>query len=125
LKGDIGLSAWDLPVLVQPDPVTKKWEVTPEKMKKTGFYGKQIVLGHPFQIHGLLYWLWLLKDEAGIKDFLKTWREQKKWVWDVKANKAVPTGEPGGFEIKAEDVKYCSCHPAYTKRLKEIIQTGY
>lgn len=125
LKEEIGLSQWDLPVLVQPDPETKKLEVTPEKMKRTGFYGKQIVMGHSIQKHGLLYWLWVLQDEEGIKDVLRTWREQKKWRWDVQAKKAVPTEEPGKFEIKEYDVRYCACHPDYVSRLKEIIKAGY
>jgi hypothetical protein len=122
LKGEIAGGTWDKPVLVQRDPATKKLDITPEKMRMTGFYGKQILLGWSGQLHGLLYWLWVLKDQEGIRETLAIWRNQKKWVWDVKINKAVPTGDPGGFGIGLEDVKYCACHPEYTQGLKEILQ---
>jgi len=124
VKGEIGGGAWDNPVLVQPDPSTRKLEITPEKMRNTGFYGKQILLGWKGQPHGLLYWLWVLKDEEGIRTAVRGWKDQKKWIWDAKANASVPTSQSGGFGVTEDDLKYCSCHPEFSLKLKEIIRNG-
>ena len=124
LKGEIGLGLWDSPVLVLPD-ATGKWEVTPEKMKRTGFYAKQIVLGHRGNPHGLLYWLMVVRDEKGMRDLLGRWHGQHRWIWDAAAKKAVETAEPGGFGIKPEDVKFCDCHPEFREKLVQMVkETG-
>jgi len=119
LKGDIGLGAWDEPVLVLPDE-TGKWEVTPEKMKRTGFYAKQIVLGHRGNPHGLLYWLWVAGDAEGIIRTLAAWRDARRWVWDEGGKKPVETAEPGGMAIAPEDVKFCDCHPKFRDMVRDL-----
>ena len=110
VKGDIGQGLWyKSPVAVSP---TGRWEdLTPEMKRDTGFYAKQVLLGHPGNKHGLLFWLWVTKDYNAIEDALLTWKEQKKRVWED--GKAVLTDEPGRFAIQPEDIRFCQCHPDY------------
>ena len=123
LKGDIGQGAWDAPVLVLPD-ASGKVAVTPEAMRRTGFYAKQIILGHRGNPHGLLYWLWRLDDEDGMRGVIATWKAQRRWVWDAEAKAPRETPEPGGYAIAPDDVKFCDCHPEFRARLRGLIASS-
>ncbi len=122
VKGDIGQGTWDDSVLVLPDPKTGKMDNSPARMKKTGFYAKQILLGWKDQPHGLLYWLWVIEDREGIKSALRAWRDQLPLAWDAKANKAlpIPGAKPGRFAIKVADIKYGLDQPDYIRDLKQM-----
>ncbi len=110
LKGEIGQGKWDDYILVKYPPVT------PEKLKATGFYGKQLLMGSNTDPsyhyiaklecpYGMMYWIWVSRDYDGIKQTLLTWKNQVKWVWDHDKNAPVATAEPGNFGITQEDNK--------------------
>jgi len=124
VKGEIGQGEWDKSVLpVAPDGDWRK--LTPEMKADTGFYAKQLVCGNSHNPHGLLYWLCVTGDGEGIRDLLRTWRDQKKMIWDADKKDAVLTDEPGHFAIHAEDLKYMErfpeCHSRVTKLVNEVL----
>ena len=126
VKGWIGQSEiWDKRCIPQaPDGDWRK--LTPEMKADTGFYAKQLLLGSKNNPRGLLYWLWVTSDRDGIKEALRTWRDQKKMVWDENMNCAVLTDEPGNFSIKPEDLKYVKefpqCHHDLTLLVNEVLE---
>ncbi|MCD6385616.1 hypothetical protein J7M23_07525 [Candidatus Sumerlaeota bacterium] len=119
VKGEIGQGEWTKsPVAKSP---TGRWQdLTPEMKRDTGFYAKQVLLGNKHNPHGLLFWLWVTGDIDAIKETLRTWKHQKKLIW--QDGKIVPTDEPGNFAIKPEDVIFCDCHPEFKKALKKIVK---
>ncbi|HRK29880.1 MAG TPA: hypothetical protein PLD59_02285 [Tepidisphaeraceae bacterium] len=81
VKKEIGQAAWDKSVL--PTPPDGDWRNLTAAMKAdTGFYAKQIVCGTKENPYGLLYWLWVTRDEAGILSLLKVWQSQPIRAWD-------------------------------------------
>jgi hypothetical protein len=121
LKGEIGQGAWDAPVLVLPD-AAGRWDVTPDAMRRTGFYAKQVVMGHGHNPHGLLFWLWTAGDEPGIRAVLVAWRDQRRWAWDETTKAPVETADPGGFAIRPEDVRQCPCHPEFRDAVRRVAE---
>lgn len=121
LKGEIGQGDWRKPVLVMPEKPGMKPNITPETMKQTGFYAKQILLGHGHNPHGLLFWLWVAQDDAGITAALTRWRDQKRWTWDAEKKSPQRTDAPGGFAVRPDDVKGCACHPAFGPALRALV----
>ncbi len=124
VKGEIGKGAWDKSVLpTAPDGDWRK--LTPEMKADTGFYAKQLVCGTSYNPYGLLYWLWVTKDDAGIRYLLRTWRDQKLMVWDGAMNDAVPTDKPGDFAIRPDDLKYLEkfpeCKADLTRLVNEVL----
>jgi hypothetical protein len=119
-KGESGLSKewWKSPVAKPPKGKTWK-DLTPEMIADTGFYGKQIVCGHPYQPRGLLYWLSFSNDIDGIDDVLKVWKNEPKRIWDEEKKIAVPTKENGGFELKPEDLLFW---PKEDEAKKKIVE---
>jgi len=88
LKGESGQGPWDASVLTRP-------------MKDSGFYAKQVLCGVSHQVHGLLYWLAVNEAWDEILEVAAAWRNQRKLDAAGRA-----TQEPGGFELKPEDLKY-------------------
>ena len=124
-RGWIGRGAWDKPVL--PTPPDGDWKkLTPEMKADTGFYAKQLLVGSPGNPRGLLYWLWVTGDADGIRDTLRTWRDQKEMIWDEARSDAVRTGESGGFAIGPDDLKYLQqfphCHTELTALVTELLK---
>jgi len=123
VKGEIGQGPWyKSPVAKSP---TGRWQdITPEDKRQTGCYAKQIILGNWYNPHGLLYWLYVTKDEETIKYILELWnKKQKKYVWDEERKIAVATEEKlTGYEIKEEDIIYCSCHPEFKEYIKNLLR---
>lgn len=125
VKGEIGQGPWtNSPVAIPPEGKTWK-DLTPEMLRNTGLYAKQILLGTRYNHRGLLFWLWVTGDIEGIKEVLRTWRDQKKYVWqegeEGKEGRAIPTDEPGNFAIKPEDIVYGEEHPQFQKELKQLV----
>jgi len=123
LKGEIGQGPWDAPVLVLPDAAGKV-TVTPEAMRATGFYAKQILLGHRGNPHGLLYWLWVLGDREGMRAAVATWAAQRRWAWDAAAKAPRETAEPGGYALAPGDVKFCDCHPRFKDDVRGLLSAS-
>lgn len=124
VRGWIGQGKWDQSVL--PSPPDGDWKkLTPEMKADTGFYAKQILLGWRGNSRGLLYWLWVTGDVEGIRDTLRTWRDQKRMAWDEAASDAVLTQEPGNYAISPEDLAYLKkhpeCHQAVTRLVAEVL----
>lgn len=117
VKGEIGRGPWDKSVL--PDPPDGDWQkLTPEMKADTGFYAKQIVLGSKTNPHGLLWWLWVTGDTAGIQGVITAWRSQPVRTWDAARGVAVPTGEmTTEFAIQPADLIYLP-----TEACREAIQ---
>lgn len=105
VRGWIGQGSWEKSVLATP-PDGDWRKLTPEMKADTGFYAKQLFCGHPHNTHGMLYWLWVTGDTEAILDALRRWRDEPKRVWDEAAEKAVATGETGGFAIQPEDLRF-------------------
>lgn len=123
VKGWIGQGEWDKSVL--PTAPDGDWtKLTPEMKADTGFYAKQLLLGSRHNPYGLLYWLWVTGDEAGIREALRTWRDQKKRVWDDELGDAVLTEEPGDFAIRPEDLKYLEQFPECHADLTRLVNEG-
>jgi len=120
VKGWIGQGQWDKSVLPQaPDG---DWtQLTDEMKADTGFYAKQLFLGWKHQ-PGLLYWLWVTGDKQAIVNALRTWRDQRKMVWDENLEDAVPTPEPGGFAIHPEDLKYAKRYPEFYADVLPLVE---
>jgi hypothetical protein len=95
-----------------------------EAKRQTGCYAKQILLGNRSNPHGLLYWLYVTRDEETIKYILELWnKKQKKYVWDETRKVAVPTEEKlSGYEIKEEDIIFCDCHTEFKKYIKTLLK---
>lgn len=110
VRGWIGRGEWDKSVLCEP-PDGNWRNITPEMKANTGFYAKQLVCGWRSNSHGLLYWLWVTRDDAAMRDLLRAWRDQPRLAWDEAQQRIVPTVEPGGFAIKPEDFKYMASEP--------------
>ncbi len=105
VRGWIGQGRWDKSVL--PVPPDGDWKrLTPEMKADTGFYAKQVVCGWPGSGGRLLYWLSVTGDGAGILELLRTWRDQRRMVWNEATGEAELTTEPGGFAIHAADLTY-------------------
>ncbi|MFT3786896.1 MAG: hypothetical protein QM770_12135 [Tepidisphaeraceae bacterium] len=105
VKNEIGQGRWDKSVL--PVPPDGDWtKLTPAMKADTGFYAKQILLGHPHNPHGLLYWLWITSDTDGISSALETWATQTRVEWNVTDAKSMKSDQPGNFRIVADDLKY-------------------
>jgi hypothetical protein len=85
----IGLAEWDAPVVARP----------PRKMTDTGFYAKQILLGHSHQPRGLLYWLLVTADEAEVRRILAAWKTETE-LPDRKPESA------GRFAVQVGELKY-------------------
>lgn len=117
-KGESGLSKewWKSPVAKPPAGKTWK-DLTPEMIKDTGFYGKQIICGHPHQKRGLLYWLAVTADIAAIDDVLNVWKNEKKCTWDENKKIAVMTNENGNFELKPDDLQFIPENEINKKKL--------
>ncbi|MDI6642408.1 MAG: hypothetical protein QME68_08900, partial [Elusimicrobiota bacterium] len=120
VKGEIGQGKWYDSSLVKLKEGQTWEDITPEQKKQTGFYAKQILLGNPWEPHGMFYWFYITKDFDAIKQVLKTWKQQKKYVWDDSQNKAIVTEENGNFEITPEDIIFCNCHPKYKEAIKKL-----
>ena len=123
-RGWIGQGAWDKSVL--PEPPGGDWtKLTPEMKADTGFYAKQILVGWRGNPRGLLYWLWVTGDTGGIRAALRTWRDQKRMVWDARTGDAVRTSEPGDFAIHPADLQYvkafAECHAEFVKLVLEVL----
>ena len=124
VKGWIGQGEWDKSVL--PTAPDGDWtKLTPEMKADTGFYAKQLFVGSQHNSYSLLYWLWVTGDEAGIREALGTWRDQKIMTWDDELGDAVLTDQPGDFAIHPEDLKYLKqfpeCHADLTRLVKEVL----
>ncbi len=119
----IGQGAWDKSVL--PEPPGGDWTKLTDAMKAdTGFYAKQVLIGWRGNPRGLLYWLWVTGDEAGIRAALRNWRDQRKMIWDEGAGDAVLTSQPGEFAIQPEDLRYVprpECSAALTRIVHEVL----
>ncbi len=110
IEGKVGQGKWDDPVTPSRNSVAD-----PKALAATGFFAKQVLLGSKAGVeggtgalespYGILYWLWAVHDNDGIKRSLLTWRDQAKAKWDSATASAAMTGEPGNFEIKKEDNK--------------------
>ena len=102
-------------------PPSGNWkDITPEMMRNTGFYAKQVLLGNNYNQNTLLFWLWVTGDEEGILETLRAWRDQKKLVW--KDDRGVPTDEPGNFAIQPEDVIFPEKYPQFREYLKGLVK---
>jgi hypothetical protein len=124
VRGWIGQGRWDLSVL--PTPPDGDWRrLTPAMKANTGFYAKQVLVGWRGNPRGLLYWLWATNDLDAVREVLRTWRYQKKMVWDEKLGDAVSTDEPGNFAIRPRDLKYMrpftECHTVLTRLVNEVL----
>ena len=125
VRGWIGEGAWDKSVLpTAPDGDWKK--LTPEMKADTGFYAKQLLVGWRGNPRGLLYWLWVTGDVDGIRQALRTWRDQRVMIWDDKLQDAVLTTEPGDFAIRPDDLRYMrkfpECHAELTRIVAQILE---
>lgn len=119
VKGEIGQGKWtNRPVAIPPSGNWK--DLTPEMLRNTGFYAKQLLLGSQHNQHGLLFWLWVTGDIEAIKDTLRVWRDQKKLIW--QDGKIVKTEEPGNFAIQPGDLIFCDCHPEFKEKLKGLVK---
>jgi len=112
VKGWIGQGIWDKSVL--PEAPGGDWtKLTPEMKADTGFYAKQVLVGWKHS-PGLLYWLCVTGDQAGIREALRTWRDQKIMVWDDNLGEggdATLTSKPGQFAVQPGDFKYLEAYP--------------
>ena len=126
VRGWIGQAEeWDKSVL--PKAPDGDWtKLTPEMKADTGFYAKQLLLGSVHNKRGLLYWLWVTEDKEGIKETLRTWRDQRLMAWAENIGDAVLTDDPGYFAIRPEDLKYITkfpeCHNDLTLLVNEILE---
>jgi hypothetical protein len=121
VRGWIGQGEWDKSVLpTAPDGDWRK--LTPEMKADTGFYAKQLVCGNSHNPYGLLYWLWVSGNTEGMRDLLRTWRDQKLMTWDEENGKAVLTDEPGNFAIHPEDLKYMEQFPEAHAEVARIVK---
>jgi len=123
-RGWIGQGAWDKSVL--PEPPGGDWtKLTSEMKADTGFYAKQILVGWRGNPRGLLYWLWVAGDADGIRETLRTWRDQGRMVWDESAGDARLTEEPGDFSVYPQDLRYLKpfseCHAELVKVVLEVL----
>ncbi len=120
-RGWIGRGRWDESVL--PTPPDGDWtKLTPEMKADTGFYAKQVLLGWRGNSRGLLYWLCVTGDDEALRDTLRTWRDQRRMTWNEASSRAVQTDEPGGYVVKAEDLKYLEAHPACHTKVRRIVE---
>ena len=106
VKGEIGAGAWDKSVLpVAPDG---DWTKLTYAMKRdTGFYAKQILVGHAHNPHGLLYWLWVSGDLDAIRATLLAWKNQRDAEWDEgPADVKYLDTYSGKFAVGVDDLKY-------------------
>jgi hypothetical protein len=88
----------------------------------TGFYAKQVLVGWKHS-PGLLYWLCVTGDGAGIREALQIWRDQKIMVWDDSVSEggdAVLTSQPGRFAVQPEDFKYLDAYPQCQRLLQNL-----
>jgi len=107
VKGEIGQSKewWKSPV-AKP-PVGKTWkDLTPEMIKDTGFYAKQVVCGYTWKSEGILFWLTVTNDVKAIDHLLQTWKNEVKHTWNPEKKIAEKTAVPGEFELKPEDLQF-------------------
>ena len=106
VKGDIGLGPWDKSVLPDaPDGDFSK--LTYAMRRDTGFYAKQILVGHRSNPHGLLYWLWVNDDLDAIRAALLAWKEQRDVEWDEgPADVKYLDTRSGKYAITADDLRY-------------------
>src|SRR5262245_53346001 len=89
LQKKIGQGPWHASVLAKPGA-----------MENTGFYAKQLLLGSRFNPQGLLYWLYISEDKAGIQETLRTWFD-------------------AGYPVTESDLAHCSCDPKFQEFLKQ------
>lgn len=119
-RGWIGQGAWDKSVL--PEPPDGDWKkLTPEMKADTGFYAKQILVGWRGNARSLLYWLWVTGDTDAIRATLRTWRDQRRMIWDEAHDRAVLTDEPGHFAIRPEDLRYLEPFPECRADLAQLV----
>jgi hypothetical protein len=120
IRGQIGLAAWDKPVL--PPARYGDWaSLSPEMKADTGFYAKQVLLGTRSNPRGLLYWLWVTRDLDAIREALRTWRDQCRMIWDAASNKLLLTDAPGNFAIQPEDLKYLRAFPDCYAEINRLV----
>lgn len=87
VKNEISQAAWDKSVL--PTPPDGDWrKLTPAMKADTGFYAKQIVCGTKENPFGLLYWLWVTRNDGRIGALLQTWQSQPVRVWEGEVARA-------------------------------------
>lgn len=107
VKGEIGQGPWDAPVLPGAPPAGgDRHDPTAEQKRQTGFYAKQVVLGSPHNPYGLIWWLWVTRDDDAIVALLRRWREEPERSWNDARSSADPTDRRGRFAITADDLKY-------------------
>ncbi|CAN5191278.1 hypothetical protein BH09SUM1_BH09SUM1_07040 [soil metagenome] len=120
LSGDIGQAAWDKSVLATP-PDGDWQKITAEQKRDTGYYGKQLFLGNRDNPYGLIYWLTVTQDEDAIRAAFRTWRDQRRLIWDEKNHRVETTQEPGGFAIRPDDLKYLKQFPEQFATVNRIV----
>lgn len=106
VKGEIGQGQWDKSVLATP-PEGDWTKLTYAMKRDTGFYAKQILVGHAHNPHGLLYWLWVTADLDAIRATLLAWKNQRDVTWDEgPADVKYLDTTSGKYAIVADDLKY-------------------
>lgn len=121
-RGWIGQGSWDTSVLPPTNP--DGTPPTEEQKRQTGFYAKQVLLGHKYNPNGLVYWLWATGDTEAIREVFTTWREEPTREWNERKQLAVEKGKPGAFAIAEDDLKYlqkdAEAYAAVLAILKEV-----
>ena len=99
VRGWIGQGEWDKSVLAEA-PGGDWRKLTPEMKANTGFYAKQVLVGHRGNPQGMLFWFWAAGDTQTVRETLRTWRDQKKMVYNAEEKSSVLSADPGGFAIQ-------------------------
>lgn len=132
VRGGIGQSPdWTRIVVAKPPPGGTWKDLTPEMKADTGFYAKQVLMGTPYTDSGLLYWFYVSGDLEGVRDTLRTWRDQKRIrvsddpdhsTHSLEGTSYILTEEPGSFGISPSDVLYYKSQPEIHRAIRELIQ---
>jgi hypothetical protein len=141
VKGELGQADdWTKSVVAKPPPGGTWHDLTPAMKADTGFYAKQVLLGTSYTNSGLLFWLAVTGDDAGLRNVLRTWRDEQKLdvissLNDAKTDVEKSTGtltmegvtyrrttQPGNFAITPDDVIYYEEFPTIRARVIKAIQ---
>lgn len=134
VRGEIGQAAdWTRSPVARP-PEGGTWQdLTDDMRRDTGFYAKQVLLGHPHQQRGLIHWLLVTGDEEGARDALRAWRDQPRLVARDTIDSGQPgvvledvqyveTSESGGFVITPDDVRFPEDDEAMRARIRALVE---
>ncbi|CAN5164057.1 hypothetical protein BH09SUM1_BH09SUM1_25420 [soil metagenome] len=133
VKGEIGQSPdWTKGVVAKP-PKGGTWkDLTPEAKADTGFYSKQVLMGTAYTDTGMIFWLYVSGDIEGLRETLRTWRDEKRIIvakdgdrrkpLGIEGGRYVRTDEPGNFAVKEDDVKYYKDNPEIRDAVRAIIR---